>query len=45
MKMEKKSKRTKRLKDKKTPISEKHKKLMNEGMKMLIKSESDANLG
>ena len=44
-KMETKSKRMKRLKEKKTPLSEKHKKLMNKGMKMLINSESDANLG
>jgi hypothetical protein len=43
--METKSKRMKRLKDKKTSISEKHKKLMNKGMKMLINSDSDANLG
>ncbi|MCK4347922.1 MAG: IS110 family transposase [Thermoplasmatales archaeon] len=43
--METKSKRMKRLKDKKTPIIEKHKKLMNKGMKMLINSDSDANLG
>ena len=44
IRMETKSKRMKRLKGKKTPTIEKHKKLMKKGMKTLIKSESVTNL-
>lgn len=43
--MRTKSKRMKRFKEKKTPIIEKHKRLMEKGMKMLINSESFTSMG